>query len=148
MLVLVYTVAKEYAISFATAKNNNDTNYSIQTNWYVNNYTKFNDVYNFQVWSTNPTDTQKLVTDIIANLKAYIPVIQTEIHKVPKTYAAKINREQSNLIIKLRSIKKAQNIEIYMEEIYSETANNLKHRYNHVNSETEQLLKVDIYDAY
>ena len=33
----------EYAISFATAKNNNDTNYSIQTNWYVNNYTKFND---------------------------------------------------------------------------------------------------------
>jgi choice-of-anchor A domain-containing protein len=138
----------EYAISFATAKNNNDTNYSIQTNWYVNNYTKFNDVYNFQVWSTNPTDTQKLVTDIIANLKAYLPVIQTEIQKVPKTYAAKIDREQSNLIIKLRSISKAQNIEISMEEIYSETANNLKHRYNTVNSETEQILKVDISDGY
>ena len=138
----------EYAISFATAKNNNDTNYSIQTNWYVNNYTKFNDVYNFQVWSTNPTDTQKLVTDIIANLKAYIPVIQTEIQKVPKTYAAKINREQSNLIIKLRSISKAQNIEISMEEIYSETANNLKHRYNTLNSKTEQILKVDISDGY
>ncbi|WP_339660007.1 collagen-binding domain-containing protein [uncultured Polaribacter sp.] len=138
----------EYAISFATAKNNNDTNYSIQTNWYVNNYTKFNDVYNFQVWSTNPTDTQKLVTDILANLKSYIPVIQTETQKVPKTFAAKIDREKSNLLITLRSIKKAQNIEITMEEIYSETANNLKHRYNPVNSETEQILKVDIADGY
>ncbi|SDR77976.1 choice-of-anchor A domain-containing protein [Polaribacter sp. KT25b] len=138
----------EYAISFATAKNNNDTNYTIQTNWYVNNYTKFNDVYNFQVWSTNPTDTQKLVTDILANLKSYIPVIQTETQKVPKTYAAKIDREKSNLLITLRSIKKAQNIEITMEEIYSETANNLKHRYNPVNSETEQILKIDIADGY
>jgi choice-of-anchor A domain-containing protein len=138
----------EYAISFAIAKNNNDTNYSIQTNWYVNNYTKFNDVYNFQVWSTNPADTQKLVNDILANLQSYIPVLQTEIQKVPKTYAAKIDREKSNLIIKLRSMKAAQNIEISMEELYSETANNIKHRYNPINSEIEQILKVDISDGY
>jgi xanthine dehydrogenase molybdopterin-binding subunit B len=64
----------EYAISFATAKNNNDANYTIQTNWYVNDYTKFNDVYNFQVWSTKPSDTQKLVADVLKNLQSFIPV--------------------------------------------------------------------------
>ncbi len=64
----------EYAISFAVAKNKNDGNYTIQTNWYVNDYTKFNDVYNFQVWSTKPADTQKMVTDILKNLQSFIPV--------------------------------------------------------------------------
>ncbi|SEE58745.1 collagen-binding domain-containing protein [Polaribacter dokdonensis] len=138
----------EYAISFATAKNNNDTNYTIQTNWYVNNYIKFNDVYNFQVWTTNPADTQKLVVDILNNLKAFIPVTQTEVQKVPKTYAAKISREKNELVVLLRSTQKGLNTEISMEEIYSETANNVKFRYNPVNTELEQTLRVDIADGY
>lgn len=138
----------EYAISFATAKNNNDTNYTIQTNWYVNNYIKFNDVYNFQVWSTNPQDTQKLVKDVLNNLKSFMPVTQTEIQKVPKTFAAKISREKSELLILLRSTQKGLNTEISMEEIYSETANNVKHRYNPVNTELKQTLRIDIADGY
>ena len=138
----------EYAISFATAKNNNDTNYTIQTNWYVNNYIKFNDVYNFQVWTTNPADTQKLVVDILNNLKAFIPVTQTEVQKVPKTYAAKISREKNELVVLLRSTQKGLNTEISMEEIYSETANNVKFRYNPVNTKLEQTLRVDIADGY
>jgi hypothetical protein len=138
----------EYAISFATAKNNNDANYTIQTNWYVNNYIRFNDVYNFQVWSTNPKDTQKLVKDVLNNLKSFMPVTQTEIQKVPKTFAAKISREKSELLILLRSTQKGLNTEISMEEIYSETANNVKHRYNPVNTELEQTLRIDIADGY
>ncbi|KOY52904.1 choice-of-anchor A family protein [Polaribacter dokdonensis] len=138
----------EYAISFATAKNNNDANYTIQTNWYVNNYIRFNDVYNFQVWSTNPQDTQKLVKDVLNNLKSFMPVTQTEIQKVPKTFAAKISREKSELLILLRSTQKGLNTEISMEEIYSETANNVKHRYNPVNTELEQTLRIDIADGY
>ena len=138
----------EYAISFATAKNNNDGNYTIQTNWYVNNYTKFNDVFNFQVWATNPSDTQKMVVDILKNLKSYIPVAQTEVQKVPKTYAAKISRDKGELVILMRSTEKGLNTEISMEELYSETANNVKHRYNPVNTQLEQTLRVDIKDGY
>ena len=138
----------EFAISFATAKNNNDNSYTIQTNWYVNNYTKFNDVYNFQVWSTNPEDTQKLVTDIIKNLRTFIPVTQTEVQKIPMTYAAKISRDKADLVILLRSTKVGLSTEISMEELYSETANNLKHRYNPVNTALEQEIRVDIKDGY
>jgi len=138
----------EHAISFAVAKNNNDGNYSIQTNWYVNNYTKFNDMYNFQVWSTNPEDTQKLVKDILNNLKSFIPVVQNEKHKTPKTFAAKIFRDKSDLVVKLKSTENSQNVEVIMDELYSETANNLKHRYNPTSTESEQYLRIDIADGY
>ncbi|WP_249042007.1 ice-binding family protein [Polaribacter glomeratus] len=138
----------EYAISFAVAKNKNDTNYTIQTNWYVNHYTKFNDVFNFQVWASNPADTQKLVTDILANLIASIPVNQSEIQTVPTTFAAKISREASDLIIKLKSTSKGKNIEISLVEIYSESTSKVRYRYNPLNTELEQTLKIDISDGY
>ncbi|MFY9242697.1 MAG: SdrD B-like domain-containing protein, partial [Polaribacter sp.] len=123
----------EYAISFAVAKNNNDTNYTIQTNWYVNDYTKFNDVYNFQVWSTRPADTQKLVTDILNNLQSFIPVAQPEIQKIPETYASKIYREKGELIVALRSTEVGNTADVSMVELYSETANNIKFRNNSLN---------------
>ena len=138
----------EYAISFATAKNNNDNKYTIQTNWYVNNYTKFNDVYNFQVWSTNPRDTKKLVVDVLKNLNSFMPITQTETQKIPQTYAAKIARDKNELVILMRSTKAGLNTEIAMEELYSETANNLKHRYNPINTQLQQTLRIDIKDGY
>jgi hypothetical protein len=138
----------EYAISFATAKNNNDANYTIQTNWYVNNYTKFNDVYNFQVWSTKPADTQKLVADILDNLQTYIPVNQTEVQKIPETYASKIYREKGDLVVALRSTEVGNTAEVSMVELYSETANNIKHRNNTVTTEIQQALRLDIADGY
>ncbi|WP_172824386.1 SdrD B-like domain-containing protein [Polaribacter sp. KT25b] len=138
----------EYAISFAVAKNNNDTNYTIQTNWYVNNYTKFNDVYNFQVWSTKPADTQKMVKDILENLQSFIPMNQTEVQKVPETYASKIYRDKGELIVNLRSTEVGNTADISMVELYSETANNIKHRYNTLDTEIQQALRLDIADGY
>ena len=138
----------EYAISFAIAKNNNDSKYTIQTNWYVNHYTEFNDVYNFQVWTTKPKDTQKLVRDILNNLKSYIPVQQLEVQKFPETYASKIYREKGELIVALRSTQEGNTAEVSMVELYSETANNIKHRNNSVTTEIQQSLRLDIADGY
>ncbi|PQJ78674.1 hypothetical protein BTO18_05505 [Polaribacter porphyrae] len=138
----------EYAVSFATAKNNNDGNYTIQTNWYVNDYIKFNDVYNFQVWSTNPSDTQKMVTDILENLNSFIPVQQKEVQKFPETYASKIYREKGELIVKLRSTEVGNTANVSMVELYSETANNIKFRNNTLSTEIQQSLRLDIADGY
>ena len=138
----------EYAVSFATAKNNNDNKYTIQTNWYVNEYTKFNDVYNFQVWSTRPADTKKLVTDVIKNLKSFIPVAQTETQKFPKTYASKIYRDKGELVILMRSTEEGKTADVSMVELYSETANNIKHRNNAVSTQIQQALRLDIADGY
>ena len=138
----------EYAISFATAKNNNDSKYTIQTNWYVNDYTKFNDVYNFQVWSKTPADTQKMVADILENLTSFIPVQQTEVQKFPETYASKIYREKGELIVALRSTEVGNTAEVSMVELYSETANNIKYRDNALTTEIQQALRLDIVDGY
>ena len=138
----------EYAVSFAAAKNNNSTNYDIQANWYVNNYTKFNDMYNFQVWSTNPKDTQKLVEDIINNLKSFIPVTQPEKQKFPETYASKIFRDKGELVVQLRSTENGNTADVSMVELYSETANNIKHRNSSVSTKIQQELRLDIADGY
>jgi len=101
-----------------------------------------------QVWATNPEDTQKLVKDILANLKSFIPVTQNEKHRMPKTYAAKVSRVADNLVLKLRSDKGTIGGEIEMEEKYSETAGNVKQRYNPINAKAEQIVLIDIKDAY
>lgn len=137
----------EYAISFAVAKNNNDANYTLQSNWFVKDYTVMNDMYNFQVWSTTPESTQKLVKDILGNLQSFIPVQQTEIQKMPKTYASKVSREGTEMVLDLKSVEAGQNIETITEEVYSET-NGYAMRYTPVTSEVKQTLRVDIKDGY
>ncbi len=138
----------EYAISFAIGKNNNDNFYDLQTSWYVNHYNKFNDMYNFQVWSTNPTHTKKLLVDIMNNLNSYIPVKQESYPATPMTFASKIYRDKSDLVIKLRSTETGKNADIEMIELYSETANNIKHRFNTVTTTKEQEIRIDIADGY
>lgn len=137
----------EYAISFAVGKNYGDSFYTLQTNWLVQEYTVAKDVYNFQVWATLPEQTTKLVNDILNNLKGYIPVQQTEVQKLPKTYAAKVTREGTDLVLKLRSLKEEQSIEISMDENYSET-NGFTHRYNPLKSQLNQTIRLNVDDAY
>lgn len=137
----------EYAISFAVGKNYGDNFYTLQTNWFVKEYTPSKDVYNFQVWATLPAQSIKLVNDILNNLTASIPVFQTEVQKVPKTYAAKVSREGTELVLKLKSLKEAQSIEIVMDQNYSET-NGFTHRYNPIRSEITQTIRINVDDAY
>lgn len=137
----------EYAISFAVGKNPGQQYYSLQTNWYVKSYVESADVYNFQVWATVPENTQKLVKDILNNLNAYLPVQQTEIQKMPETYASKVSREGLDLVLKLKSTKDGQSIEVTMDEVYSET-NGFALRYNPFISENEQTVRMEIKDGY
>ena len=137
----------EYAISFAVGKNYQDSFYTLQTNWFVKEYEAAKDVYNFQVWSTLPEQTTKLVNDILNNLNDSKPVIQTEIQKMPKTYAAKVTREGTDLVLKLKSVKEEQSIEISMDQNYSET-NGFTMRYNPLKSEMTQTIRLNVDDAY
>ncbi|RYM33486.1 choice-of-anchor A family protein [Brumimicrobium glaciale] len=137
----------EYAISFVVGKNEDQTNYSLQTNWYVNEFTKSDEVYNFQVWTTSPEETNKLVKDILNNLISNTNIDQTEIQKLPKTYAAKVSREGIDMVIKLKSTAVEQSIEISMEEVYTETGGSAL-RYNPFKSEREQIVSFEIKDGY
>jgi hypothetical protein len=137
----------EYAISFAVGKNNNDATYSLQTNWYVNDYIDSNEVYNFQVWATHPNHTEKLVKDILQNLESFIPVQQTEIQKIPHSYAAKVTRNGFDLEVKMNSVEKGKAVEVVYEEVRSET-NGYGMRYSALSSEASQTITLNIDDNY
>ena len=138
----------EHAISFAVGKNSTDEFYSLQTNWYVFDYLASNIVYNFQVWASEPENTEKMVKDILANLNNYKPLDQTEKQKLPKTFATKVSRVSDNLVVNLKSVEKAQNLEISINEKLNETTTELNSRYTPVNTELEQTLTLDINDGY
>lgn len=137
----------EYAISFAVGKNAADSNYSLQTNWFVKEYAISENVFNFQVWSTNPSYTYKLVGDILTTLNGSMPLTQTEIQKVPKTYASKVSRQGTDLVLNLRSVEIGQNVEIEIEENYTET-NGYAQLYAPVNTQIEDEVRFNIGDAY
>ena len=137
----------EYAISFAAGKDDVGTNYVLQTNWYVNHYMPFDTVFNFQVWATHPDETQKMVRDMLDNLRDFQPVVQHEQRKFPSTYVSKISRDRTEMHLKLRSLEVGKQVEIEMDEIYSET-NGFSLFYNPYITKKEQTVSIYVGDGY
>jgi hypothetical protein len=138
----------EHAISFAVSKNTNEEFYKLQTNWYVFDYNEANNVFNFQVWASDPENTKKMVQDILTNLNAAKIVEQSEKQKVPRTYVAKVSRASDKLVMDLKSLEKTQGLEISMDEKLSETSTDLNSRYEPLNAQLNQTLEIDINDGY
>ena len=138
----------EHAISFAVSKNKTEEFYKIQSNWYVFDYTAANEVFNFQVWASEPANTVKMVTDILANLNNSKTVLQSEKQKSPKTYVTKVARVTDKLVMNLKSFDEADALEISMTEKLSETNTDLNLRYTPLNSKSDQVLELDINDGY
>ncbi|PQJ77892.1 tandem-95 repeat protein [Polaribacter porphyrae] len=138
----------EHAISFAVSKNNTEEFYKIQTNWYVFDYIAANNVFNFQVWASDPANTQKMVLEILTNLKNSKPVEQSEKQKIPRTYVTKVARVSNILKMDLKSFEEVEDLEISMTEKLTETTTNLNSKYSTLNSKTEQTLELVINDGY
>lgn len=135
----------EYAISFAIGKNQNEDQYTLQTNWLVSEYAPSNNVFNFQVWSVDPEYTFKLVEDILNNLN--LSTNQVDVTVVPETYVAKVTREDFDLVLKLNSQKENQSIEVSMDENKSET-HGFTLRYAPITSQLSQEMRININDSY
>lgn len=135
----------EYAISFAVGKNQNDDNYSLQTNWLASNYNASDEVFNFQVWSVDPVYTVKLLEDILNNLS--LDIVHLDEAVVPKTYVSKVSRETFDLVLQLKSTQENQSVEVFMEENYSET-HGFALRYNPITTQFNQELRINIKDGY
>ncbi len=137
----------EHAVTFSVGKNNTESYYSIQSNWNINEYTPSDTVYNFQVWSTLPQYTEKLVSDIIHNLQSFIPTIQTEVQRVPDTYASKVVRQGQNLVIDIKSTLNNKPAELINEVLKTETEDYTL-RYNAFGTTSFQKINLNIADDY
>ncbi len=146
--ILQQNNVNEYAISFAIGKNQVEENYTLQSNWYVNAYEPAEEMYNFQVWTTRPEATIKLVNEILDNINADATIVQNEIAIFPKSYISKIERVGTELVLKLNAAEIDLPVQIDLEEIYSET-----HGYGFrseviVSEEEPQIIRYDVKDAY
>lgn len=137
----------EYAVSFALGVPNNQPYFTLQGGWYVNHYQPTHEVFNFQVWSTKPEHTFKLVNDILSNTLDVRPIQVLDMPVIPQTYVSKVWRQDVDLFLKLHSIKENEPIEIECEEVRSET-HGFGYRYVAANSEKSQIVSMKVHDFY
>lgn len=110
----------EYAIAFVIGKQNNEANYSLQSNWLISSYTNHDAFYNMQVWATLPQYTQKLVGDVIDNLTNGNSLVQTNANTLPGVYVTKGVRNQQNLVLTIINNTAATAANLYFEETKNE----------------------------
>jgi choice-of-anchor A domain-containing protein len=110
----------EYAIAFVVGKQNNSTEYTLQSNWLISSYTDHDAFYNMQVWGTLPQYTQKLVGDIIDNVTNGNTLVQTNENTIPGVYVTKGVRNQQNLVLHIVNKTSATTARLYFEETRNE----------------------------
>lgn len=91
----------EYCISFVAGTHFNTSHYSLQSNWLTSEYHDEDTMFTFQVWSTQPSSTAKLVEDILINMEATLPVTQLDQPRIPKLYVTHGMRQKENLVLNI-----------------------------------------------
>jgi choice-of-anchor A domain-containing protein len=140
----------EFGTSFVVGKTDGRADYSLQTNWLLADMIEEDTLYNFQVWSSLPENTNKLVADIIDLINSGASVNQLNEVTVPKVYVTKGYRKGSKLVLHFRNLTSSPKaIELAMEERLNEQANLTQRNYNHTIERTEdKAIELIVNDGY
>ena len=140
----------EFGTSFVVGKTDGRADYSLQTNWLLADMIEEDTLYNFQVWSSLPENTNKLVADIIDLINSGANVNQLNEVTVPKVYVTKGYRKGSKLVLHFRNLTSSPKaIELAMEERLNEQANLTQRNYNHTIERTEdKAIELIVNDGY
>jgi choice-of-anchor A domain-containing protein len=113
----------EHSIAFAVGKANNGTQFKLQSKWLISEYAPDDSVFNFQVWSTTPENTEKLTHDIISNLKTVLPIVQTDNNFIlPNAYIAHGSRNKQFLDINIVCTRPSNNAKVVFIQRINEVA--------------------------
>lgn len=112
----------EYAIAFVIGKQNNNADYTLQSNWLISTFNAHDAFYNMQVWAARPEDTRKLVGDILDNIQAGNVLNQLNDNHLPVAYATKGSRVQQNLVLEVVNHTSATSGVLKFDQRLSETA--------------------------
>lgn len=139
----------EFGVSFVIGKTDGNINYSLQTNWLLAEMSQEDTLYNFQVWSSTPENTNKLVTDIINLVSASAAVQQINEVVIPQVYVTKGYRSGSKLKLHFRNLDKPVTIELAMEERLNEQSNLTQRNYLKTLTKGEdEIVELVVNDGY
>lgn len=140
----------EHSIAFAASKTVGRNTYKLQSKWLISEYSTDDSIFNFQVWSTNPDNTKKLVSEILNTLAAVMPVQQADNNFVlPQAYISYGKRNKELLNINITSSRASNNVKvIFIRKINEEAGeDSLIIPFNIAAGETNQF-SIPIYDGY
>jgi len=112
----------EYAFSFVAGVKTGRAGFSLQTNWLLSDLQREDTMYNFQVWSTIPTDAVKLLYTVINNLKASRTVQQINMWQMPKAIITQGVRKKDKLLLYITNLSNTTNASVRFDERKSETS--------------------------
>jgi choice-of-anchor A domain-containing protein len=139
----------EFGVSFVIGKTEGNIGYSLQTNWLLAEMNGEDTLYNFQVWSSTPENTNKLVSDIINLVSASSNIQQINQAIIPQVYVTKGYRNGSKLVLHFRNLDKQVNVELAMEERLNEQANLTQRNYlKLINKGDDEVIELVVNDGY
>lgn len=113
----------EHSIAFAAGKSTGSANYKLQSKWLISEYTPDDSVFNFQVWASTPENTQKLVSGILSNLAAEMPVQQVDNNvALPGAYIAHGTRNKQYLDVNIFTRNATNNAKMVFIQKINEVA--------------------------
>ena len=93
----------EYAVSFSAGRNANTSLYNIQSIWLNENFTGYDTMYNFQLWSSSSTVLKSMASNVLNNLSLNLPVTQLTTAIVPSSYIISHSRNGKQLVLNIQN---------------------------------------------
>lgn len=86
----------EHAVSFAVGMDLKSNFLDLQSAWMTTSYAQHDTLFNFQIWSSDPSVLDVMTKDVLKKLSNMMPVKQTETVNLPQTYFTKSIRNKDN----------------------------------------------------
>ena len=140
----------EYAVSFSAGRNSNTSLYNIQSIWLNENFTGYDTMFNFQLWSSSSIILKNMAGSVLNNLTANLPVSQLVASTPPATYIVSHNRtgKQLNLRIRNNTANTAFTLQMNVNNTELSTTQAIKTIPVSINPYDETTVMVNMNDSY
>ena len=140
----------EYAVSFSAGRNSNTNLYNIQSIWLTENFMGYDTMYNFQLWSSSSTILKNMISNVLQNLSANLPLSQLTSAVAPSSYIVYHNRNGKQLDLKIRnnSSNSAFNLQMNINTTELSTSSMVKTIPITINPFADTVISVNMNDSY
>jgi hypothetical protein len=114
----------EYCLNFTIGLKKGRNNYSLQSNWLTDNYTKEDTLYNFQLWAVGYSTVINMAKDVFSKVKAVQPMqsLASSTNDLPKVFVTSLKREKTNIELEINNPTNATSCSFKILEKINEDA--------------------------
>ncbi len=142
----------EYALTFTLGKKNNAKEYSFQSEWLIDKVQAQDSLFNFQIWSSDPSVLAKLFSSVVDKFQAKAPISQIQSPQKPSYYVTKASRDTSNpyllnLLIRNDGETKQISVKVQSKANEQSTSRETKEYQFDINPKAETTVQLNLMDT-